>query len=411
MSRLDDMAGRLHPLLREGELLRAALAPAAVAAEIATENIVEIGRAHRFDDVLELGEAVRLAALLDIHAEPWQTLPLFRAWVHATRDALLDGAVTRSALEGFARRYAAAHQGATRARVGTGQPTLVDNPSRRATAQPDGLAMPPLAKFSVTVTSLADTAVSMLLTGLAAGPEAAPLIANLNTGAALIWRGRVPPGARLTIRATAEGNASAMLDGVDVTDRLVGLTGFTPGEAWTPAQVTAPAPAITLRRGDNRLWFLPVALYDTDGLDRFLLALPDLDLAEGRWDSSVFDHALFDQPAAVQLLATWIEAEPAALALDVPAELVLRPATATGSPAADRDRLLTALDAGIQRLKAAGIRAATRARAFSNMQPASDRLVAVLPMRLKEAGSSGGERMPDAGGLWGVTPFDGSTFR
>lgn len=411
MSRLDDMAGRLHPLLREGELLRTALAPSAVAAEIATEDMVEIGRAHRFDDALELGEAVRLAEILNIGAEPWQTLPLFRAWVHATRDALHDGAVTRGALEGFARRYAAAHQAATRARVGTGQPTLAENPARRATAQPDGLAMAPLAKFSVTVTSLADTAVSLLLTGLAAGPEAAPLIANLTTGAALIWKGRVPPGARLAIRATAEGRATAALDGVDVTDRLVGLTGFTPGVAWTPAQVAAPAPAITLRRGDNRLWFFPVALYDTEGLDRFLLGLPDLDLAEGRWDSSVFDHALFDQPAAVQLLASWIEDEPAAIALDIPAELVLRPAGATGSATVDRDRLVTALDAGIQRLKAAGIHAVTRARAFSNMQPATDRLVAVLPMRLKEAGSSGGERMPDAGGLWGVTPFDGSTFR
>ena len=410
MSRLDDMAGRLHPLLREGELLRAALAPSAVAAEIATEDMVEIGRAHRFDDVLELTEAVRLAALLDIGAEPWQSLPLFRAWVHATRDALHDGAVTHAALEGFARRYAATHQGATRARVGTGQPALVENPPRRATAQPDGLAMPPLAKLTVTVTSLADTPVSLLLTGLAAGPEAAPLIANLTTGTALIWKGRVPPGARLAILAT-EGRATAVLDGIDVSDRLVGLTGFTPGADWTPAQIAAPAPPIAVRRGDNQVWFFPVALYDADGLDRFLLGLPDLDLAEGRWDSSLFDHALFDQPACVQLLATWLEDEPAAIALDVPAELVLRPANATGPPDADRDRLVTALDAGIQRLKAAGIHAATRARSFSNLQPATDRLVAVLPMHLKEAGSSGAERMPDTGGLWGVTPFDGSTFR
>jgi hypothetical protein len=154
-----------------------------------------------------------------------------------------------------------------------------------------------------------------------------------------------------------------------------------------------------------------VALFDVEGLDRYLLALPGLDLAEGRWDSGVFDHALFDQPPAVQLLATWVENTPASIALDIAADLVLRPAGAAGSPAADRDRLVTALDTGIQRLKAAGIRAQTRALAFSEIHPAIDRIAAILPLRLNEAGSSGAERLPDSGGLWGVTPFDGSTFR
>ncbi|MBL7396115.1 hypothetical protein, partial [Escherichia coli] len=78
----------LHPLLREGERIRSLLAPSAVAAEIAMEDMIEIGRAHRFDDVLELEEAERLGALLDIRREPWQTLPLYRAWLHATREAM-----------------------------------------------------------------------------------------------------------------------------------------------------------------------------------------------------------------------------------------------------------------------------------------------------------------------------------
>ncbi|WP_163602939.1 hypothetical protein, partial [Klebsiella pneumoniae] len=68
-------------------------------------------------------------------------------------------------------------------------------------------------------------------------------------------------------------------------------TGFVPGEAWSPTQVATPAPALTLKRGNNMLWFLPVAHYDVEGLDRFLLALPDLNLAQGRWDSGLFDQA------------------------------------------------------------------------------------------------------------------------
>src|SRR5204862_6424563 len=61
-------------------------------------------------------------------------------------------------------------------------------------------------------------------------------------------------------------------------------------------------------------------------------------------------------------LATWIEIEPAAIALDVAAQAVSRPVDAAGSAEADRDRLIGALDTGIQRLKAAGIRASTRGR-------------------------------------------------
>ncbi|WP_164212863.1 hypothetical protein, partial [Stenotrophomonas maltophilia] len=78
-----------------------------------------------------------------------------------------------------------------------------------------------------------------LFTGLADGPEAAPLIANLTTGAALVWRGRIPPGAQLAIRVQGD-RAIALLDGADVSDRLVGLTGFVPGEAWSPTQVATP---------------------------------------------------------------------------------------------------------------------------------------------------------------------------
>jgi len=410
MTRLADMTARLHPLLREGEAIAAALTPAAVALETATVDALEVQRAHRFDDALELEEAAALAALLDIAPEPWQNLALYRAWVHASREALLQGAVTRGAIEGFARRYAAAHSAATRIRVGPGQPDLVENPPRRATARPPGLAMAPLAQLPVEVTSLTDAPASFLLTGLAAGPEACPLLANLATGTGLLWRGRIAPGQQLALRAGEDGIATATLDGIDYSERLIGLTGFQPGKTWSPSQQATPAPAIRLRRGANTLWFLPVALHDAEGLDRFLLTLADLDLRQGRYDETAFDHALFDHPAAIQLLATWIENEPASIALDFHAALVRRPAAAAGSAEAERERLAGALDVGIQRLRAAGIRARVDTRPFAETQGATDRLAAVLPLRLREAGSSGGERLPEMTAHWGVTPFDGSTF-
>ena len=34
-----------------------------------------------------------------------------------------------------------------------------------------------------------------------------------------------------------------------------------------------------------------------------------------------------------------------------------------------------------------------------------------MPLRLKEAGSVGADRLPDKGGVFGVTDYDESTFR
>ena len=75
------------------------------------------------------------------------------------------------------------------------------------------------------------------------------------------------------------------LERQDVTDRLRTITNVVPGEPWTTPQVQAPARALRLGRGENRLLFLPVAHYDMLGLDRFLLALADLALEQGRWDA------------------------------------------------------------------------------------------------------------------------------
>jgi hypothetical protein len=413
MKRADDMAGRLPPLYREGELVLATLSQPALQIEIVEEYLLDIQRSHQFDAALELVDAAKLAAVLDFAPEPWQNLALFRAWVHSQRDAALEhGAVTADSIHAFVESYAADYQTAINTRFHNDHLALVENPSRRRSMRPsldDNIV--PLTQFSIVNGGLDETPASFLLTGLAGGPESAPVIVNLTTGEAILFLGNVGPGERLWLRAGADGMLQAQLERRDVSDRLRSITNVAPGAAWGSAEVHAPARALRLARGENKLWFLPVAHYDVLGLDRFLLALADLVLAQGRWDDAKLDHSVFYQDAAVNLIASWVEAEPASIEVHVPLQSVRRSPLSPGTPSDARDQLAAAIDLGVKRLKAAGVRSEVRGLTFSEMQGSSDFITGMLPLRLKEAGSSGADRVPDAGGLFTVTGFGDSTFR
>lgn len=413
MKRARDMAGRLPRLYREGTLVEGFLEQPAQQIEIALEDALEVQRAHFFNDGLELEETAKLAALLSFVPEPWQTLRLFRAWVHSQRDAVLQGgAVTEQGIRGFAESYAAAYQQATGVQFSAGKPALIENPLRRKFGRPDIMDdTVPLTRFTVEMQGLDEAFASFLLIGLPAAPESMPLVANLHTGEALLFRGNVEAGKRLWLRAATDGSMTAQLEGRDVTSKLVSVTDLNPGTPWQAPHIQSPAHAIRLLRGENTLWFLPVAHYDELGLDRFLLALADLALAQGRWDNAKLDHALFYQDPAVRLKVTWVEAEPASIQLRVPAQIVRRRVPSPGSAEQDRDQLGLALTEGVQRLKAAGVRSEVVLLEFSEIQGTSEFLTGVLPLRLKEAGATGAERMPEAGGLFDVTDYGDSTFR
>lgn len=413
MKRAEDMAGRLPPLYREGDLVAALLSQPALQIEILEEYLLDIQRSHHFDSALELGDVAKLAALLDFTPEQWQGLALFRAWVHSQRDAALNrGAVTAEAIAGFAASYAEAYQDAVNARFQTGRPALVENPLRHRTLRPtlvDGLT--PLSRFTIVNQGLDETPVSFLLTGLPEGPESIPVVVNLTTSEAILFLGQVGPGQRLWLRAGPDGMLSGRLERNDVTDRLRSIESLVPGEAWNSTQVRTPARSLRLARGANDLWFLPVAHYDVLGLDRFLLALADLALAQGRWDSAKLDHAVFYQDAAVNLTASWFETEPAGIEVHLPTQSVRCHPLSAATPVELRDQLAEAIEIGVQRLKAAGVRSAVRPLAFPEIQGQSDFLTGVLPLRIKEAGSSGADSLPDAGGLFSVTGFGDSTYR
>lgn len=413
MKRADDMAARLPLLYREGELVLATLAQPAVQIEIVEEELLDIQRAHHFDAALELEDAAKLAALLDFTPEPWQNLALFRSWVHSQRNAALQrGAVTVEALTGFAESYTDGYQDATNVRFQDEDPVLIENPRRRQWMRP-GLIdnITPLSQFTIENKGLDETSVSFLLTGLPDGPESVPVIVNLTTGEGLMFQGNVGPGQRLWLRARNDGLVEGTLERNDVTDRLRTITNVVPGEPWTTPQVQTPARALRLMRGENRMWFLPVAHYDMLGLDRFLLALADLALQQGRWDEATLDHSVFYQDAAVNLAASWIESEPASFEVHVPVQSVRRNPLASGTAEEERERLRGAIDLGVKRLKAAGVRSSVRALAFTEMQGQADYLTTVLPLTIKESGSTGADSMPEAGGLFDVTGYSDSTFR
>jgi hypothetical protein len=413
MKRVNDMTARLPYLYREGQLLTGVLSQPAEQLEIAVEDALEVQRAHFFDDALQLEEVARLAALLDFTPEQWQTLQLFRPWVHAQRDAVLkSGGVTVDAIVGFATSYLAAFQAATGNFFPSAKPGLVEYPVRRRYGNPD-LAddTAPLSRFTITMKGLDDTYASLLLTGTEAGPESMPLIANLTTGDALLFHGNVAPGQRLWLRAASDGSVTAQLERDDVTAKLVSITGITPGTAWDAPQITTPAKALPLVRGDNSLWFLPVAHFDELGLDRFMLALADLAMVDGHWDSSNLDHSIFYLAPAINMRLTWLEMEPASIALHVHTESVYRAVPSPGSATDARDQIAFALDDGVKRLRAAGVRSDVAALAFSELQPATDFMTSVLPKTIREAGAGGADRLIDNSGMFGQTGWEDSIFQ
>jgi hypothetical protein len=414
VKRARDMAGRLHLLYREGGLVERLLEHPAQQIEIAAAEALEVQRAHFFDDALELDEVEGLAALLGISREPWQDLQLFRAWVHSQRDAmLLDGGVTVDALRGFAESYSSSFEQSTGLRLHGSTPALQENPLIRKFARPPVAAddTVPLTQFTVDVGSLDETVASFLLVGLPAAPESMPLIVNLTTGDALMFRGNVGAGQRLWLRAGPGRAMTAQLERRDVTDRLTSIRDLVPGTPWSTAQIETPAQAIRLVHGENRLWFLPVAHFDELGLDRFLLSLASLAQVQGRWDAAMFDSALFYQEPAVMLKLTWVETQPAAIEVSVQSQSIRRRMPTSGTPDQARDLLHLAIDTGVRRLKAAGIRSAVRMREFTELQRSSEFLTAVLPLRINEAGATGADRFPDKGGVFGVTDYGDSTFR
>ncbi len=417
------IAERLPLLYRDGELVNALLSPVGLQHEIVDENARRVQRRHWFDTAPGLDDAAKLGDLLDIGPEPWQALGEYRAWFHALRTARLRrGAVTGEALRGFVEDYTEAFEAADDIDVlppfddWSDEPTavghaFVENPALRRDAVLAGPAgVTPLHRQVVVNGGLDPTPLQLLATGTAGGPEYVPVVVNLRTGVALVHLGPIAPGERLWIRVDG-GTVTAELEGRDVSDELRTIVQVRPGAPWELAQVSTPASALVLAPGENELWFLPVAHFDEPGLDRVLLALADLDLRQGRWDETAFDRSLFAQDAALVVQLRWDEASPATVLVDLDGGSMLSPAARLDDALENRAQLVGSLQSGVSSLAAAGVRADVRVRPLVASQRQRDRLRMILPVRQREVGTVGIDHLPDAGGVFGVTDFNDSTYR
>ncbi len=453
MAHLREMIGRLPQLYRDGELVGGTLGAPATQLEIFDEDLLEVQRSHFFNATLERDEAARLAAILDIALEPWQSLAEYRAWVHALRNArLLYGSVTVEAITQFVVEYSNAFQSPESMRtmaplsmdpdawirvpapLGSSQPTDLGNLQRRALNQgkpiflenpptrrferiPVAGGVEPLHQFSVQQRGLDDALGGFLLVGLPGDPECTPVIVNLTTGQGLIYLDTIETGKRLWIRPTPDGGAVADLEGTDVTGRLRSVFGLVPGSAWSLNQVDESPKAMRMVRGENRMWFLPIAHYDSPGLDRYLLALADLLLKQGRYDETTFNHALFYQSAAAILRMSWVETRPASFEIQLPAAAMLSPRSAGDQQGRraraleDRQQLLDSLGQGIGKLRGAGIDSQVRMLPHAEVQCQRDRLVMALPMTIREEGTTGADKLVDPGGSFDITDYEQSIFR
>lgn len=447
MTHGEAMAARLPQLYREGELIQEILDLPGLQLEVLDEDARLVQLAHRFDTAFELQDAAQLAALLNFEPEPWQSLSEFRAWVHTLRDARLRyGSVTPAAIQTFIADYTQRYQVAVGIRtvppitqwqeqiaialanappvnttttaleqirtVHTQGPTLLDNPPHRIYHEPlNGAGIQPLQQFQVIQGGVDLAYASVLLTGLPTGPESVPVFANITTGEALVFLGNVPPGARLWLRATPSGAITAQLERQDVTDRLRFITNLEPGKPWSAEQIAEAPQALRLPRGVNNLWFLAIAHFDTLGLDRFLLALPDLLMQPGRYNETQFNRAIFDQEPAVRLSMTWVEAQPARFSVHLPAATLLSPIDQLEPSLAEYDDLDQSLNQAVQSLRAAGIQSQVELEVFREVQGQMDFLTQVLPLTHREIGPTGADRLVDQGGMFEVTDFNDSVFR
>jgi hypothetical protein len=423
MNHFAEMRRRLPHLYRDGELVNDLLAQAALQLEFLDEEARMVQRAHWFDATFALEEAARLAALLDMAPEPWQSLGEFRAWVHAFRNARLqDGAVTVAAIRRFVREYSRAYQQA----VGidliptvdvwpttptVGLPFFDENPTQlRFQRVPQQGGLEPLQQFGIDQTGLDDTPVGFLLVGLAEAQEYVPLIVNVTRGEALVYRGPIKTGQRLWIFPESDGTVRGRLERQDVSDRLYSVTGVIPGQPWSGSEIVSPARAITLQRGQNQLWFFPLAHFDEEGLNRFLFSLPDQRMVQGRYDQAELNHALFYQPPAVVLYTVWRESEPAAFDVKLPAGKLLSSAGRLPDALVAAERLEFSLRSGVRQLAAAGVRNGVTFQPLQEVQPLGDFLTGVMPMVVREVGPTGADQLPDATGVFSVTEFEHSTF-
>jgi hypothetical protein len=124
-----------------------------------------------------------------------------------------------------------------------------------------------------------------------------------------------------------------------------------------------------------------------------------------------FDHSVFYQDPAVSLDLSWLETRPAAFRVELPGGLLRNASGSTATALLSREELGTSLDLAVNKLRAAGVASSVVLQPFHEVQGQTEYLVGVLPVMVREVAPMGADQMSEAGGLFGITQFDESTFR
>ena len=409
----------------------------AVEMEVLSEELDRVRRTHWVNFAYRFGDLEKLATLLDIEPLPWEGLRTFRARLLALVVARLRGALGPNEIRAFVYDYLLRTEEALAAvlvpGLGTLEPeaafapdperprlrtlALVENPPRLKRSTPllaRGGRVPYLFTWQENNRGLDVSVASFRLSGYADRRTTVPILANLTTGELIGYSGTVGIGSTLSLRPAGDPQepraVAGQLGDEDVTAKLFSVSGFVPGVPFGPDDLD-PAPLLPrMARGANRWVYLSVGLFDIEGLNRFFYAIADDKLKEGVFDDTSFDNSLFRYGDVARLEMEWIEAEGASFEVRVPRYLVVERGGLPGFEERPWELVGQALAATIQRLRAAGVRAAVRFEPFSETQDQKDRLRPSWKILDPEEGPSGRESDFAIGGRYGESPLGRSRF-
>jgi hypothetical protein len=441
MNRLDACLQRFPPIynIDPGSLLHQVMALFTTSMAAYDEDMNRVQRAHWIDTAFDRDDIVKLGALFDIPAASWEPDHLYRARLKATIAARLRGAVTRDVLEFVLVRIIDGAQQALGTRyfdlpatTGTGRsvfhtgptekpmtPAFIEYPKQRRRSEnlinERGL-LRSLGKFTLNNKGLHSVPLQGVIRGVTGRMTTVPVLVNLTNGQVLTYLGDLPCGYELQLGVDDNGEFTANVNDKDMRDRLYTGEGFVPGESFTPIIPDPEPQPLMLERGENQLWYFPLAVFDEKILGAGVYGMPAVDLQHGRYAErdneqigTLFDKSLFEQPYGVSLDLWWDEDVPARFVFEIPSGVVRRDARVDSDLDADRVRLFALLQQTVNLLRAAGIDGRVEPRALSDSQEMNDR-VRILDPTLISDEMRMESRLSGLSALFDSSALDGSRF-
>ena len=420
---------------RADSALSGLLGAFAVEMEAFAEDTDRMRRTHWVETAYRIEDLAKIGALVGIPALAWEDLEPYRARLVATVIARVAGSVgpveIKTFLVDYLQRAQHAFGGAIflpgidtfadplaafepPARGRYRPPKLVEYPPVRRTST--GLAaagnrVTHLFRWRDTNGGLDPSFATFRVAGFTRRRTAVPIVVNLTTGDALMYRDVVRTGAllELTDAGPAPGNrraACATLNGKDVTAKLFSFGTQQLGGTPNPAVFDAAPLLPRVARGPNDWMYLSAGFYGVQGLDEFFYWLADQNLHQGAFGATSFDHALFATDAAARLEMWWTETQPATFELQVPRTYVAVPRGAGASYAEVSD----ALALSVEQLRAAGVRASVRFVPFTEVQAQRVRAQPPFVHLDRQIGSAGMRDRLDLNAAFGRSTLDTARF-